>query len=316
MTVRIKGANGLTAGSTVMRAYTEVGGRMINVDSGSSAIAFCEEPLGVQDATPLLNGEGEELSSFVRYGEVSNGINTYWFGKTYTGGLPWGSSGSILEANYSVMEEVENTNGVLTSKTLGANDMCGTPSPERGALGITRNSEGILGIGTKGEPFMPSRDIIYSEESESWSILYDNISERERVLKSTNTESSFMRSIRSLPPEEQKFALTWNGSLGPNTGALLIGREAVLNQSVGTSFWPTATPKAIMRISEEGWYQFIVMGLYLEDRDGDDPVLINQTETTNASFGDPPGVKYVFDSGNPVSLISQKSVCRLTQYVD
>ena len=135
-------------------------------------------------------------------------------------------------------------------------------------------------------------------------------------ISNMNSESSFMRSIRSLPPEEQKFALTWNGSLGPNTGALLIGREAVLNQSVGTSFWPTATPKAIMRISEEGWYQFIVMGLYLEDRDGDDPVLINQTATTNASFGDPSGVKYVFDSGNPVSLISQKSVCRLTQYVD
>ena len=132
-------------------------------------------------------------------------------------------------------------------------------------------------------------------------------------ISNMNSESSFMRSIRSLPPEEQKFALTWNGSLGPNTGALLIGREAVLNQSVGH---PSAMPKAIMRISQLGHYQFIVVGMYLEDRDGDDPVLINQTATTNASFGDPPGVKYVFDSGNPVSLISQKSVCRLTQYVD
>ena len=47
--------------------------------------------------------------------------------------------------------------------------------------------------------------------------------------------------------------------------------------------------------------QFIVTGLYLVERDGKDPIWINQTETTNSSFGDPSGVRYVFDTGNPVS---------------
>ena len=127
VTVRIKGANGLTAGSTVMRAYAEVGGRMINVDSGSSAIAFCEEPLGVQDATPLLNGEGKELAGFQQYGLEAE--SPFWFGKAYAGGLPWGSSGSTFEANYTIMEEVESANGYLEAKTLLDDDICATPSP-------------------------------------------------------------------------------------------------------------------------------------------------------------------------------------------
>ena len=111
----------------VLRAYAEVGGRMLQVDSGSSAIAFCEEPLGVQDATPLLNGEGKELAGFQQYGLEAE--SPFWFGKAYAGGLPWGSSGSTFEANYTIMEEVESANGYLEAKTLLDDDICATPSP-------------------------------------------------------------------------------------------------------------------------------------------------------------------------------------------
>ena len=55
----------------------------------------------------------------------------------------------------------------------------------------------------------------------------------------------------SLSPPLQMFALAWNGSLGPETGKLLIGKDAIVEKSKHQS----ASPEAILRFDEYGWYQ-------------------------------------------------------------
>jgi len=179
-------------------------------------VAFCEEPQGVQNKARHSIGE-LGLSGYQTYGTTADG--PFWFGKSYIGGLPWGNgTGATFEAKFSVTEETEISNGFLRDKTLGVDDICSTPSAA--SVGIDRNGDGILGISHSGDSYMPTKDIVYYEGNNT--VTFNPADENiQNILE--NTESSFMRWLKtSLPPDQQMFALAWNGSLGPETGKLLI----------------------------------------------------------------------------------------------
>jgi hypothetical protein len=200
-----------------LRLFMLVGGELMMVDSGSSTLAFCDTPNPdyVRDIQRVQVfdefNEPRNLSQCTKYGAGTHG----WYGETYTG---------TIESN-----GVVSTGGTfaIMNKSVGlVGNQCG-PILE-GSVGIENSTDavrGIMGIG-RNDKFMFSDQII----GESWT---DGAIESGRCLRyececprpvAKGFYSSFMLSLYY--NDIYQFAITWDGSIGKDSGKLLWNEEA------------------------------------------------------------------------------------------
>jgi len=236
------------------RMFSNIGGELLMVDSGSSNLAFCNTPNTARVYNvKRLSDEGKLMAQCATF----SGGNHGWFGSSYIG--------SIVELE-DTDEDTPTANSVFSvmDRIVGLNgNQCG-PIKE-GSIGLEQSAvRGIWGIA--GIPGTGYNTFVYNEEIDlsTWPEKGDRM-----VEASTNGGTAQCKSVDNLEGCQcpvvaatlptnfnsalarrgaDRYAITWpDGTFGKNTGQILIGNKMNTNWRYGDQ-----APKIAMIRSARG----------------------------------------------------------------
>jgi len=198
-----------------LRFFTVIGGELLMIDSGSSSLAFCEAP-NPDYVTELSHvavydedGESNNISQCMLYGRGDHG----WYGNTYTGTIE--TAGKKGDGQiFTIMEKHVGLNGnqcgPIFGESIGLAD-----SSVRGIMGIGRNDRYTYSDAINRSTWT---DIAVSSGVCGWG----ECQCAQSVASGLN--STFLSALNNI--EITQFAITWDGTLGENSGKMLWNEDA------------------------------------------------------------------------------------------
>ena len=256
-----------SSGICDLRMFTEVGNRLLLVDSGSSTLSLCnnhpDPQYMITAPAPVISADGSNVSQCLKYG---SGGSHGWYGETYAGAFKnfGGVDNQTIDGiYYSLMNQQIGLNG----------NQCGEPID--GSVGLQSSIGGIMGLGHT-DTYFSKNDM--DAASSSWTDVNADTCASEECNCPTSplvsrTDSSFQQIIAAYGINQ--IAFTWNGVLGKNTGQLLTDQDASENI-------PDNTPKIAIKDNGIGTHTIDVAAINVNGVD-------MQTGEQ----------EYVFDSGSP-----------------
>jgi hypothetical protein len=232
-----------------IRALAEVGGQLLLVDSGSSALAFCAQPDPslVQGVPLTINGSA--ASQCFKYGDGGHG----WYGPSFEGDIACSDGTTLRNVTYSVMSvevgEDGNTCGAAVNGTVG------TTSPQGGIIGISAVSEVMDGL-------VLSSDI----NTTTWPASSEPLLQcfTCQCPKGNPGARNFLTDLSSIAdPVDQMWAIRWDGGeLGPGSASLLWGAPAALRVPRAALFFRAAQGQHATN-AYRNFYSFVVTKMSL-----------------------------------------------------
>ncbi len=264
------------------RAMGQVGGELMLLDTGSSTTAFCLPPVeGYVKNAKNLEIDGMQVSQCKHYGGLEGG-HGFW-GPTSSGDIRVGSKQQGFVMRNSTFTTMQATVG------LGGNS-CGEPS--LGSRGVAAPLGGILGLAFK--PNNEYQNLTAQDEvSATWNITgtgcYRSKGECLCAPDKGELPANFQAHIEKRnPPKWTQWSLSWDGTLGPKSGSIQIGKRA---RTPGV-------PKAKLVSNAPGL--------------GDRYYVFNITQVgvNNQSLGEVGAC--IFDTGTPMSTLPASFINMLT----
>ena len=256
------------------RAFADIGGVPCLIDTGSSTLAFCDEPAPpyVKDVTrAMVISTGANVSQCITYGGSSLYSHGF-FGDSYYGNVSYSSDHDANLALdgviYTVME-----------KTVGeSGNACGPAASGSRGMKNDQSIGGIWGVASGIQ-----NDVVYSDDMDQAASTWEGVPEDSQCNITagqcqcpqvfTTVSDSFLHYLVQNGAEE--WAVSWDGSLGDGSGKMLFGNAA-------SAPLPVDAPKVPLDFSD-GYYRCNVTAVEV------DGVMMNL---------DGP-ISYIFDTGTP-----------------
>lgn len=259
--------------SCYLRAFADIGGVPCLIDTGSSTLAFCDEPVppnvkGVSRAMVLSTGAN--VSQCVEYGGGS--LSHGFFGSSYFGNVSYSSD---ADANLA-LDGVIYT--VMEKKVGESGNACGPAAPGSRGMKGNQNIGGIWGVASA-----VLNNVVYSNDMDQAALTWEDVPEDGQCNATAGqcqcppafnfVYDSLLQYLVQNGAEE--WAISWDGSLGDRSGKMLFGDAA-------SAALPVDAPKVPLDFSD-GFYRCNVTAIEVDGA------------TTNQ---DGP-ISYIFDTGTP-----------------
>lgn len=259
--------------SCSFRAFADIGGVPCLIDTGSSTLAFCDEPAppNIKDVSRAMQiSTDANVSQCIEYGGGS--LSHGFFGDSYHGNVSYSSDHdpnlALDGVIFTVMEKMVGESG----------NACGPAAPGSRGMKDDQSIGGIWGVASAA-----LNNVVYSDDMDQAAVTWEGVPEDGQCNATagqcqcpqafTIVNDSLLQYLVQNGAEE--WAISWDGSLGDGSGKMLFGDAA-------SAALPVDAPKVPLDFSD-GFYRCNVTAI----------------EVDGATMNQDGPISYIFDTGTP-----------------